>query len=235
MTTPWHRGRLLAWDLETTAPQPTEARIVTATIIELHNGVVRTRQWLVDPGVEIPEGAAAIHGITTEQARAEGMDAATAVQEIADELRAWSEAGLPVVAYNLAYDATVLDRELRRHHGRGLHDLQPAVDPFVIDKAVDRFRRGKRTLTAACEHYGVRLDGAHDATADALAAARVAWALAERHPDVVQVPLGQLHAAQVGWKAEQAASLEDYFRRQGKDEHVSRAWPITPFTERTAA
>jgi DNA polymerase-3 subunit epsilon len=37
-----------------------------------------------------------------------------------------------------------------------------------------------------------------------------------------------LHAAQIRWAAEQAESLEAYFRSQGKDEHVERAWPVVP-------
>lgn len=51
-------------------------------------------------------------------------------------------------------------------------------------------------------------------------------------PSVTTV-LGKLaKPALVPWAAkvtaEQAASLEEYFRRQGRDERVERAWPIVP-------
>ena len=57
----------------------------------------------------------------------------------------------------------------------------PVIDPLVIDKAVDRYRKGKRTLEAAAAFYGVPLDDAHDAGADAIAAGRVAQAIAREH------------------------------------------------------
>ena len=98
--------------------------------------------------------------------------------------------------------------------------------PHVIDKHVDPRRRGKRTLTATCEHYGVRRTDAHDATGDALAAARLAWTLTERHPDILQVDPTELHQAQIGWRRDQAESLARYFVRQGRPDDVARDWPI---------
>ena len=41
-----------------------------------------TLTWLVNPGIDIPAEASAIHGITTERAQAEGMDPAEAAEEI---------------------------------------------------------------------------------------------------------------------------------------------------------
>lgn len=233
--TAWHRGRMLAFDTETTGPDPDWARIVTATVVEIGSGgITATHQWLLNPGVQIPQGAIDVHGVTNERARAEGMDPAVAVFEIAGLLALNLHRGVPVVAYNGSYDLTVLDRECRRHGIDTLNDrldhVGPIVDPFVIDKAVGprqaRFRKGKRTLTASCEHYGVRLDGAHDATADALAAARVAYRQAEMYPDEVQLDLPRLHSLQVTWRREQCASLAAYFAKQGKPQDVNGDWPV---------
>lgn len=223
---PWHRGPLLAWDTETTGPDPQRDRIVTCTTARIHGGLQGTESWLIAPEIPISDGAAAVHGITDQQAREDGQEPATALRQIADELQGAIANGIPLVAFNASFDTTILDRELTRH-GIDL-DLTQAlvIDPFVIWKQLDRYRKGKRTLTAACEAFGVRLDGAHDATEDALAAARVAWALAERYPDELQIDLGHLHANQRAWKADQAASLEAYFRRQGKTDDVSREWPV---------
>jgi DNA polymerase-3 subunit epsilon len=41
------------------------------------------------------------------------------------------------------------------------------VDPLVIDKWLDRYRKGSRKLEAICAHYGAVLDEAHDADFDA--------------------------------------------------------------------
>jgi DNA polymerase-3 subunit epsilon len=83
------------------------------------------------------------------------------------------------------------------------------IDAFVLDKHVS-YRRGSRKLVDQCQHYGVRIDGAHDAAADALAAARVAWRIAQRYPTVGGKTLAELHDAQVQWAAEQAASFREY-------------------------
>ncbi|MGX1116352.1 DNA polymerase III epsilon subunit-like protein [Streptomyces ambofaciens] len=174
----WHLKRMAAFDLETTAADPEQARIVTACVVQVGGGQPpQPATWVADPGVDIPDEAANIHGYTTERARAEGRPAAEVVEEITAALGQVLAHGIPIVAMNARYDLTVLDRECRRHGLETLLDryvdsmIWPVIDPFVIDKHVDRYRRGSRTLTALCEHYKVKLDGAHDSAADAIAAA----------------------------------------------------------------
>lgn len=228
--TAWHREPMLAFDTETSGPIPDFARIVTATVIELGpDGIGATHQWLINPGVDIPQGAIDVHGVTNERARQHGVDPVTAVYELTGVLGLAMGRGIPVVAFNAAFDLTVLDRECRRHgidplNRRG--DVAPVVDPHVIDKAVDTYRRGKRTLGVTCEHYGIDLGRAHDATADALGAARLAWKLAQAHPEQLQIPLEQLHAKQVGWRRSQAASLAGYFAKKGTPQDVCGDWPV---------
>jgi DNA polymerase-3 subunit epsilon len=144
---------------------------------------------------------------------------------------------IPLVIFNAPYDLTVLDRETRRYDlepfgdilGRWLaRGLCGVVDPFVLDKHVDRYRKGKRTLEAACGHYKVTLDGAHQSSADAIAAMRVAWRIASRYPVIAGMELPELHELQTGAKAEQAASFQEYLRRQGNDEVVDTSWPLKP-------
>ncbi|MGH2865554.1 MAG: exonuclease domain-containing protein [Solirubrobacteraceae bacterium] len=231
----WHRGRLAAFDIETTGVDPERDRIVTAAVSLV--GDDRESQhlsWLVDPGIEIPAGATAVHGITTAHARAEGRSACEAVEEITAALAEKLLEGVPVIAFNARFDLTILDREAQRHALRRLVERvggtegMLVIDPHVLDKHFDRFRRGKRTLGAVCEHYSVRLEQAHAANADALAAARVAFRLATRVPELAAMSLPDLHREQVVWAAEQAASLEDYFREQGREERIERVWPVVP-------
>lgn len=231
----WHLGRLAAFDIETTGTEPEQDRIVTAAVSLVGADIDSVhRAWLLDPGVEIPAGASAVHGITTEHARAEGMDACVAVEKITAILAGHLRDGTPIVAFNARFDLTILDREARRH---GLVPLVDRVggasgliviDPFVLDKQVDRFRKGKRTLEAVCTHYRVRLDQAHAANADALAAARVAYRLASGIAELREADPRRLHAQQVEWAAQQAASLEDYFAEIGRPERVEGAWPLVP-------
>lgn len=229
----WHHGRLAAFDIESTGVSPEDDRIVTATVSVVGGDApADSVSWLADPGVEIPAGATNVHGITTEMARAEGREPAAVVDEITTMLEREVSKGVPIVAFNARYDLTMLDREARRHEVEPLIERVPAdslfvVDPLIIDKQLDRYRKGKRTLTAVCEIYGVNLTDAHAADADAIAAARVAWRMGEKFEEL-GIPIDELHRQQVAWAAEQAASLEEYFRSQGRNETVEQAWPIVP-------
>lgn len=217
------------FDLETTGIDVRHDRIVTAHVGVLGRGgeVVRSRAWLADPGVEIPAGATAVHGITTEHARAHGARPADVIAEVIDELRALFRTGIPVVAYNAPYDFSLLKHDALRHGIEPIIDPSPVIDPLVLDKAYDRYRRGKRTLSVVAAHYAVVLDAAHDASADAIAAGRVAQALAARFT-LPECP-HELHTQQVGWARSQAESLTEYFVRIGRidpTDPVDGSWPI---------
>jgi DNA polymerase-3 subunit epsilon len=228
----WHEDLLVGFDLETTGTDPRRARIVTAAVTEVKAGEpVRHRDWLADPGVPIPAETTAIHGVSTERAAAQGRPAPEVVAEIADAVRGYWAAGVPVVVYNAPFDLTLLDEELRRY---ALPPLTlpgtrtgPVIDPLVMDRALDKFRRGKRTLEAACAVYGVTLDGAHEAGADALAAVRVARALAARYPEAGDRDVWALHDAQRGWYTAWAEDFASWLRKKGSsDADVDTHWPL---------
>ncbi|HEY0246702.1 MAG TPA: exonuclease domain-containing protein [Gryllotalpicola sp.] len=225
----WHE-ELGVFDLETTGVNTETARIVTAHVgvIDGTGRLVSREDWVIDPLVEIPEAAAAVHGYTTERVALEGMDAATGVAEIVAALRALFERGIPVVAYNAPYDFTVLNREAKRYGIPPLDSPGPVIDPLVIDKAVDRYRKGKRTLEVTAAHYGVALgDEAHDAGADAVAAGRVAQAIASRFAPELDLSAAELHQKQVQWFREQEESYAQFRRTKlGDVDFVpSGTWP----------
>jgi len=221
----WHKGFCLGFDLETTGVDTSTARIVTASVVLLDASgqIVNRREWLVDPGVEIPEAATAVHGVSTQQAQAHGVPAAQGVQEILN-LLFFASAEAPVVAFNAAYDFSVLHAEALRY---GLTPFIPGnvIDPFILDKQMDRFRKGKRTLEAACQHYGVVLENAHTSFADAVACVGVARALAAKF-DELQVDPAELHGRQIRWAREQAESFQLYLRKSKPQAVVDGAWPI---------
>ena len=219
------------FDLETTGIDVTADRIVTAHVglLDASGGVIRARDWLADPGIEIPDGARAIHGISTGYARANGRPAAHVVAEVVAAVRALLDAGIPVVAYNAPFDFSLLKYEALRHGVAPIEDPSPVIDPLVVDKAYDRWRRGKRTLEVVAAHYAVQLEAAHEASADAVAAGRVAQAMAERFAPWLPASVHELHTRQIGWARAQADSLTDYFIRIGRldaDERVDGRWPI---------
>ncbi|MCI1207213.1 MAG: 3'-5' exonuclease [Microbacteriaceae bacterium] len=228
-TPPEWAQHLAVFDTETTGVDTRTARIVSAGIAEIdaQGAVVSRRDWLIDPGVEIPWAATRVHGITTQRARDEGLRPADAIAQILGELRGIFGRGVPVVAYNAPYDFSILRAEAERLDLPPLITPSPIVDPLVIDKEVDTYRRGKRTLGVTCEHYAVRLDNAHDSMADAVAAGRLAQALAAVFPDQLRMTAQELHTAQILWAREQAESFTHYMRTvRGRPEfRASGSWP----------
>ncbi|MFH8759025.1 3'-5' exonuclease [Streptomyces atroolivaceus] len=232
----WVSGPLTAFDLETTGTDVETDRIVTAAVVRLEadGSVSEERTWLLNPGVAIPEQASAIHGISTERAREHGVPAASAVEEIARTVADGLRAGVPLVVMNARYDLSLLDRECRRYAVESVSERlgdvpSPVIDPLVIDKHVDKYRKGKRALQALCAHYGVSLDDAHDARADAVAAARVVRRMGEKHEPVGVMPLQDLHGLQTRAAAEQSLSLQAYLRRTADPAAVVEpAWPLIP-------
>lgn len=216
------------FDLETTGIDVATSRIVSAnvSVIDADGAVLERRDWLADPGVEIPPQASAVHGITTERARREGRAAAVVVAEIVDAIRSVFSRGLALTVYNAPYDLTLLRHEAIRYGVEPLTEPAPVIDPLVIDKAVDRYRKGKRTLEAAAAIYGVNLTDAHDAGADAIAAGRLAQAIAARHAAELAIPALELHRRQSEWSAQQSASFAEYMRRTHNPDFVETAgWP----------
>ena len=228
----WIDGPLTGFDLETTGVNRFVDRPVSLALVRMVGGrVVARTAAMVDPGCEVPKAATAVHGISTEQARMSGMPLAEALDVLVDELLAAGSRGEPVVGMRLDFDLTILDTQCRRLGGRGLLErgwAGPALDAAVLDRHLDRYRRGRRTLGHLCEHYGVALVDAHDAGADAEAALGVLRRMARCFPTLGAFSPDDLHQAQVGWYRQWAVSCDR--RRQGRGlpplEPEDLVWPI---------
>lgn len=244
----WEGMPCVGFDVETTGVNVHEDRIVTAAFVRIKpNQRPQITTWLINPGVEIPQEAIDVHGITNERAAASGADPAIALFEITGLLARALGNGVPVVAMNAAFDLSMLEAENRRHDVPTLASrpkpISPIIDPMVLDKAVDPYRKGicaedrkhpcqcgavDKKLTSLCLHYGVRHAGAHDAAADALAACRLWPRIIARHPEKFRgFTLAALHQAQITWRKEQCDSLRAYFDRIGTPhDGIPSDWPI---------
>lgn len=221
---PWLE-RALAFDTETTGTDVFTDRIVTACALEVGSrGLVSRGTWLVYPVVPIPAAATAIHGVTDEMAR-KGQTPLEALPEIRRALtEAWAD-GLPVIACNAPFDLTLLQAELVRH-GRPLLEVGPVVDPLVLDRTGDPYRKGKRTLAALAQVYKVKQDEAHSSHGDALTAARVVWALVKRYPEVAAMDLESLQDFQRDAHRAWATNFEAFLSSQGRPQHINPEWPV---------
>lgn len=214
---------MLSFDLETTSANPKEARIVTSALVKIDGSTTDKVEHLADPGIPIPEEAAKVHGITTEMAQANGRPHEEVLRETVETIRqAWKD-GYTLIVYNAAYDLTVL----RSLTGDFTVD-GPVFDPFVIDRVKDPYRKGKRTLTDVSAHYGVELGNAHEATSDAMAAARIAWKqVRQSFPELSQMSVEELMEFQaVSWYQDRV-NFKKYLEGRGRDaSDVSTAWPM---------
>lgn len=234
----WAAFPLLSFDLESTGISVFNDRIVQGALVRVPGSEEKARrpetwQWLVNPGVPIPDAAAEVHGITTERVVDEGCHPAQALHELTDRIATWMSAGWPLVGMNLSYDLSMLEAENIRHGiatlaSRLPKGIAPVLDVLVLDKHADPYRKGGRKLEALCATYGVTHIGAHDAAGDALAAARLFPKIMAKHAR--KFPghsLGSLHQAQVTWRRDQMGSLAAYFDRNGTvHDGCCGAWPV---------
>jgi DNA polymerase-3 subunit epsilon len=208
-------GEVLGFDFETTGVDRFNDVPVSYALVTLMAGErVSTSAGLIDPGRAIPPGA-------TEDA----------MEMIAAVVVSASLRGVPLVGMKLDYDLTILDTQSRTLCGRGLPErgwCGPVLDAVVLDRHEDRLRKGSRTLSALCAHYGVCIENAHDAVADAVASVEVLFALAARFASLGEAEPIELHQAQIGWHREWAESYDDWRVGQGMTPMDRRdfIWPV---------
>lgn len=228
---PWPLRPIVGFDTETTGIDPYDDRLVTASIVVVEGDSVKTHYWLADPEVDIPARAEAVHGISTEKAQKEGEPAKKVLNEVAQLLHLHMEQMHPIVAFNAAYDLTLIEQELERHDLPMLRErlgrpIAPVLDPFMLDKTVDKYRRGKRNLETVAQFYGVWADDDfHNAEADVLATLRVLGALLRRYPSIAHSDLSFLMDQQ----KETYNDMQAYFARKalegGKAPAIQGSWP----------
>jgi DNA polymerase-3 subunit epsilon len=230
----WTEGEVLGLDFETTGVDRFSDVPVSYALISVVDGVaVASWSGLIDPGCDIPCEATQVHGITSERARREGMPLSVAVGLVTDAVVAAGRRGVPVAGMRLDYDLTMLDIHASRFGDRGLSERGwhgPVLDAAVLDRHFDPDREGRRTLRDLCVHYGVEMEHAHDAWADALASVQVLFALATRFPGARARELGRLHDDQIRWHREWTADQEGWRCARGMVRLDPRdyMWPVAP-------
>jgi DNA polymerase-3 subunit epsilon len=134
------------------------------------------------PEVEIPERAAAVHGITTEKAIQFGVSAEFALGAFT---HLYQRANL-VCAHNIKFDKGILEVAIARHYGKAMPLRKPlfctmeAASPVVNLPPTERMRAAgfdkpkPPKLEECVQHFfNEKLEGAHDAMVDVIACRRV--------------------------------------------------------------
>lgn len=173
-------GLFLFKDKETGEPipadDPRQPRMASfAVILADKDGkeISREKHFIKPDGWSMPQGdgsAGETNGLTDEFLNEHGVP----VTQVLDLWESYVERGLIAAAYNAQFDCKMMRAELRRA-GRDDHFeqtrntcLMRALAPYKEDGLVGN--RGFVKLSAACEFFGIQLENAHDAMADAEAA-----------------------------------------------------------------
>lgn len=225
----WHEGPLAAFDLEATGVDTRTARIIEVGLFrfEADGSVEPLVDRLIDPGVPVPAKVTELTGIEPGDLAATGGSPIDVLAETHAAITALVDEGVPIVLYNANYDWPLLTNELARHGLEQLPTVPPTIliDPLVLDRHVDRYRKGKRTLGTVADHYGVGLEGAHRAAGDAAATVGVARVIAERYPKV-QVDGADLVALQIKAHTEWKDSFNAYLVKVGASRPpITEKWP----------
>lgn len=167
---------IVFFDLETTGVNIATDRIVEISILKVFpNGNKESKTWLVNPEIEIPQGATDVHGITNEKVVTEPTFKELAVK-VSEMI-----AGCDLAGFNSnRFDIPLLAEELMR---AGIDfDMQ---NRKAIDVQVIFHKKEQRTLGAGYQFYcGKELEGAHGAEADTNATYEILLAQVEKYDDI---------------------------------------------------
>ena len=226
----WSEDTFCLLDLETTNPDPKTARMVQASfVVQNPDGLEGKGSYatLVNPGVPIDDDAIAVHGITQERAEKDGVAPAVALEEITRRLQRAAERGYPVVIFNLPFDWPIYEAECGRVDLGGPVTRPLFVDPLLIDRKVDKYRKGSRTLGSMVKHYLGREFEAHDARTDALETGRLLREMVRRHKVLQRPDLTELQDIQRRWWVSWRDQFNEYQRGpKGKGYVNEEEWPV---------
>ena len=167
---------IVFFDLETTGVNIATDKVVEIAILKVFpNGNKESKTWLVNPEIEIPAEASAIHGITNEKVVTEPTfkELASKVSEMI------ADADLAGFNSN-RFDIPLLAEELMRVGIDFDMKNRKAIDVQVIFH-----KKEQRTLGAGYQFYcGKVLEGAHGAEADTNATYEILLAQLDKYDDI---------------------------------------------------
>lgn len=167
---------IVFFDLETTGVNIATDRIVEISILKIFpNGTKESKTWLVNPEIEIPADATAIHGITNEKVVTEPT-----FKELAETINVMiADADLAGFNSN-RFDIPLLAEEFLRVGIDFDMNNRKAIDVQVIFH-----KKEQRTLSAGYKFYcGKDLDDAHSAEADTMATYEILKAQLDKYEDI---------------------------------------------------
>lgn len=167
---------IVFFDLETTGPDPSTARIVQIACVKRRpDGTSTEWQSLVNPGCPIPLEAAEIHGITDDMVKD-----APSFMKLSGGLMGALE-GCDLGGFNVRrYDIPLLQAEFARVGVSFSMEGRAVVDAMALF-----YKKEPRDLSAAVKFYcGKEMENAHNAMADVRATMEVLASQLSRYADL---------------------------------------------------
>lgn len=176
-TTGFHKGNL-------PLDHPEQPYIVqlAAQLCEDDGKPIAGFNLIIDNGVEIPERAAAVHGITAEKAVQFGVSPTSALGHFAH----FHQRADLIIAHNIKFDKAIIETAMTRQQGKEMRIKKPCyctmetATPIINMPPTDRmlaagFNRPKAPKLEECikHFFNEELEGAHDAMIDLTACLRV--------------------------------------------------------------
>lgn len=179
-------------DLETTGLRLDDEIVAMAVVNDVAQVVLNTRVWLKHSSKlnrigKNGQSAGDIHGLT-----AEDLITAPPLAELWGELADRLD-GRIIVGYNVRFDLQMLDRNLSNDELPlpvfcAVWDVAQLVAEFIGNWNEKRGWFEMIKLEEACAIFGVPLDDAHDACADAIATLKLLKAMADADPETWRAP-----------------------------------------------
>lgn len=225
----WSEEVLPVLDFETTGVDPFTDRIVSAALVFTGpDGKSVSYTSLVNPGVEVPESAAAVHGFSTEHLAEYGLAPREILNNIVFHLCTFTDISpeVPVIIFNASFDWPLLWTECKRHNVKYPDNLpnHPIFDPLVFSRRLNKYAKGGHKLEIVAQRYGYKHFDAHDAEADALATAYIARQMCKNHAIIRVRTIYELQALQTDMHHNWCVDMASYFARKGRTDFVKTEW-----------
>ncbi|GHT81620.1 DNA polymerase III subunit epsilon [Actinomycetota bacterium] len=226
-------NRLIGFDTETTGIDIKRARIVEIALVtrtinqnEVEDDI---NSWIVNPDVKIPDEVIKIHGISNEIAQSQGRDAKESVDKLANILCDAQKNGDKIVIYNAGYDLGILHYELKRYELPSMEErlggpLVNVIDPFALDRVLDKDRKGSRKLVNLLDVYKVEYTSQlHHAAVDAQMTLDILEQIFIRYPEIAMMSNQELFDFQKDGVFKFVTNRNEWARRHGYSEY-SPTW-----------
>jgi DNA polymerase III subunit epsilon len=195
----WYNSPFIALDTETTGLDWSEDRVIQAGLSVFKDGLfVRSKEWLINSGKNSCVEAFTTHGISDEEQFTKGLHPQTVFRLVAQ----YVECSRFVVIMNAPFDLNFLNSEWARINREVT--IPYVVDPLIISRFYEKNRipslaKGRRTLKALSERYGINDYPLHSAGHDSRRVGELAIQMGQRYGQLGRSSIPELHKKQRTW------------------------------------